>query len=83
MDHGFAVYSINPKQLSRLIDSHDSGFGQPGGQRDVTGLSSLPGVGQTVLATLLAEAPQALACRDYKALRCLTGVAPVTRRSGK
>ncbi|MYG24011.1 MAG: IS110 family transposase [Gemmatimonadetes bacterium] len=46
-------------------------------------LSSLPGVGQTVLATLLAEAPQALARRDYKALRCMCGVAPVTRRSGK
>ena len=75
------------REIARLIDvladSGDSGSGQPGGQRDVTVLSSLPGVGQTVLATLLAEAPQALARRDYKALRCLTGVAPVTRRSGK
>ena len=66
-----------------LADSEDSGSDQPGGQRDVTVLSSLPGVGQTVLATLLAEAPQALARRDYKALRCMCGVAPVTRRSGK
>ena len=75
------------REVARLIDvladSEDSGSGQPGGQRDVTVLSSLPGVGQIVLATLLAEAPQALARRDYKALRCLTGVAPVTRRSGK
>ena len=75
------------REIARLIDaladSEDSGSGQPGGQRDVTVLSSLPGVGQTVLATLLAEAPQALARRDHKALRCLTGVAPVTRRSGK
>ena len=75
------------REIARLIDvladSEDSGSGQPGGQRDVTVLSSLPGVGQTVIATLLAEAPQALARRDYKALRCLTGVAPVTRRSGK
>ena len=72
------------REIARLIDvlagSEDSGSGQPGGQRDVTVLSSMPGVGQTVLATLLAEAPQALARRDYKALRCLTGVAPVTRR---
>ena len=44
---------------------------------------ALPGVGQTVLATLLAEAPQALAHQDYKALRCMSRVAPVTRRSGK
>ena len=75
------------RQIARLIDvladSGDSGSGQPGGQRDVTVLSSLPGVGQTVLATLLAEAPHALQRRDYQALRCLCGVAPVTRRSGK
>ena len=74
------------REIARLIDvlaDEDAGSGQPGGQRDVTVLSSLPGVGQTVLATLLAEAPQALARRDYKALRCLAGVAPVTRRSGK
>ena len=50
------------REIARLIDvladSDDSGSGQPGGQRDVTVLSSLPGVGQTVLATLLAEAPK-------------------------
>ena len=49
----------------------------------MTVLSFLLGVGQTILATLLAEASQALARWDYKALRCLTGVAPVTRQSGK
>ena len=40
-------------------------------------------MGRTVLATLLAEAPEPLQRRDYPALRSLTGVAPVTRRSGK
>ena len=35
------------------------------------------------LATLLAEAFEALQRRDYHALRCLCGVAPVTRQSGK
>ena len=69
--------------LLESLDHGDDGAGQPGGQRDVTVLSSLPGVGQTVLATLLAEAPHALQRRDYQALRCLCGVAPVTRRSGK
>ena len=53
------------------------------GQRDVEILSSLPGVGRIVLATLLAEAHDALRRRDYQALRCLSGVAPVTKRSGK
>ena len=49
----------------------------------MTILRSLPGVGRIVLATLLAEAFDPLQRRDYPALRCLTGVAPVTRRSGK
>ena len=49
--------------------------------RDI--LASLPGVGLIVLATLLGEAGGAIRNRDYAALRCLTGVAPVTKRSGK
>lgn len=50
---------------------------------DATILRSLPGVGRIVLATLLAEAAPLLAARDYHALRALSGIAPVTRRSGK
>ncbi|WP_373562082.1 transposase, partial [Sphingobium sp. IP1] len=42
----------------------------------MTILRSLPGVGRIVLATLLAEASDALQRRDYHALRCLSGVAP-------
>lgn len=57
--------------------------GQKREQRDVEILRSLPGVGRIVLATLLAEASQPLRSRDYHALRSLSGVAPVTRRSGK
>lgn len=60
---------------------------EPGPQtqprRDVAILASLPGVGRIVLATLLAEAREPLQRRDYHALRCLCGVAPVTQRSGK
>lgn len=52
-------------------------------QRDASILRSMPGIGRIVLATLLAEATQALAARDYHTLRILTGVAPVTWRSGK
>ena len=46
-------------------------------------LLSLPGIGNKVLATLLAAGNDAVRRRDYHALRCLCGVAPVTRRSGK
>lgn len=67
---------------ARLMQSEDSGPGQ-GKQRDAAILASLPGVGRIVLATLLAEAWEPLQRRDYAALRSLTGVAPVTKRSGK
>jgi transposase len=52
-------------------------------QRDVEILDSLPGVGRIVLATLCAEAAEPLRERDYHALRALSGVAPVTRSTGK
>jgi transposase len=51
--------------------------------RDVQVLSSLPGVGRIIAATMLVEASQPLANRDYHALRAYGGVAPVTRQSGK
>ena len=51
--------------------------------RDVAVLLSSPGVGRIIAATMLAEASQPLAKRDYHALRVYGGVAPVTRKSGK
>lgn len=46
-------------------------------------LRSLVGVGVRVAATMFGEAAQLLAERNYDALRAHTGVAPVTRQSGK
>ena len=54
-----------------------------GGPSDAAILSSLPGVGTVTLATLLTEAAGPVSRRDYTALRTLSGVAPVTKRSGK
>ena len=51
--------------------------------RDAAVLSSLPGIGPVILATLLTEASGPISRRDYAALRTLSGVAPVTKRSGK
>jgi len=51
--------------------------------RDASLLQSLPGLGKLTCATMLAEAGEALTRRDYTTLRGLSGVAPVTRRSGK
>ena len=51
--------------------------------RDAAILLSLPGLGRKVAATMLSEAAQAIAQRDYHALRCYSGAAPVTHQSGK
>jgi len=67
---------------ARLMPAQEAEPGQKK-QHDAEILASLPGVGRTVLATLLAEASDALQRRDYAALRSLAGVAPVTKRSGK
>src|SRR3982751_2397050 len=56
---------------------------QDSGPSDVAILSSLPGVGPVTLATLLTEAAGPISRRDYTGLRTLSGVAPVTKRSGK
>jgi len=68
--------------VARLAETGDAEPGQSE-QHDAAILASLPGVGRTILATLLAEAWEPLQRRDYAALRSLTGVAPVTKRSGK
>ena len=46
-------------------------------------LDTVPGVGADTLATLLANAGEALRQRSLQALRCLCGTAPVTLQSGK
>lgn len=51
--------------------------------RDALLLQSLPGLGTLVCATMLAEASEPLKNRDYDTIRAVSGVAPVTRQSGK
>ena len=74
------------KQLGRILDamaSSDDTEGERSEQCDVAIMLSFPGLGIINVAALLAEAWQAIAARDYHALRSYTGQAPVTRRSGK
>jgi transposase len=75
------------RKLDKLTDALEPAATEEAGnrseQRDVAILRSMPGVGRINLAALLAEASEALKRRDYHALRILSGVAPVTRRSGK
>jgi transposase len=51
--------------------------------RDVGLLLSIPGLGCLIAANLFTEGSDALAQRDYDALRAHSGAAPVTRQSGK
>ncbi len=46
-------------------------------------LGTVPGLGADTLATLLANAGDAIRQRSLQALRCLCGTAPVTLQSGK
>lgn len=55
----------------------------PSEHRDAAVLLSLPGVGRQTAAMMLSEASQAIADRDYHALRAYAGSAPITRQSGK
>lgn len=80
-----AQRSACQREISRLLDelAGDDAAGQKSEQRDVHILRSLVGVGKKVAATLLAEASQPLADRDYHALRANAGIAPVTKQSGR
>lgn len=51
--------------------------------RDAQILLSLPGIGTTIGATMLAEAGQAIRDRDYHAIRSYGGCAPITKQSGR
>jgi transposase len=51
--------------------------------RDVGLLLSMPGLGCLIAANLFSEGADPIAQRDYYALRAHSGIAPVTRQSGK
>jgi transposase len=76
------------RQAERRLEELCAGLSRDAGAAahapgDAAVLRSLPGVGTVILAALLTEAGDPLARRDHAALRTLSGVAPVTRRSGK
>lgn len=69
------------RDLHELVDelAEEDDDGLP---TDMAVLRSMPGIGVRIAAVLLAEASQAIEERDLESLRRLTGVAPVSRRSG-
>jgi transposase len=71
------------RRLDQLCAAIEAAPGQICEQHDVAILRSYPGLGRITIAALLAEACEPLRRRDYQVLRVLSGIAPVTRRSGK
>jgi transposase len=71
------------RRISTLLDELATPAENKHEHRDAAILLSLPGLGRKIAATMLSEASQAIADRDYHALRCYSGAAPVTRQSGK
>jgi transposase len=74
------------KQVQSLLDElagPEPGKDEIREHRDVAIILSLPGAGTKVTATMLAEASQPLAERNYHVIRTQGGVAPVTKSSGK
>ena len=71
------------QRIARLLEELAAPEDQTEEHRDAAILLSLPGVGRKVAATVLSEAYQAVAERDYHGFRQQGGAAPVTRSSGK
>ncbi len=71
------------KQVDVLLDELVKSAPDSLQPTDAAVLHSLPGVGRIVLATLLTAAGDIVRRRDIAALRTLSGIAPVTRSSGK
>lgn len=69
--------------LRRLGEDSESAPEEKREHRDVDILRSMPGAGEFVTATMLAEASRPLTERNYHVLRARSGTAPVTRQSGK
>jgi hypothetical protein len=71
--------------LENLLEaiSKDETVGNKNEHRDVAIILSLTGIGTRVAATMLGEASQILAEKNYHVMRSLGQAAPVTRRSGR
>lgn len=71
------------RRINALLDELATPAERQHEHRDAAILLSLPGLGRKIAATMLSEASQAIADRDYHALRCYSGTAPITHQSGK
>ena len=71
------------EMLRAIISREKTQNPETGKPSDVEILLSMPGIGFVTAATLVSEAYDLIRRRDYRALRCVVGAAPVTKQSGK
>ena len=64
------------RRISAILEELASAAEGQSEHHDAAILLSLPGLGRKVAAMMLSEASQAIAERDYHALRCYSGAAP-------
>jgi transposase len=81
LDEHLREVSNRIKNLLSVMIEANAGTEQPPCDADL--VLSIPGIGPAVAAALLTEAARPIRERDYEALRCYAGTAPVTRQSGK
>lgn len=70
------------QQVNTLLNTLEQPTSESG-PSDVAIVQSLPGVGRKITTWLIAEGGVMLDERDYQTLRTQSGLAPVTRQSGK
>ena len=75
---------ICDRELGNLLKRNEEAFDQGvlRNQRDIEIMLSVQGLGTNSIATLIAHGAALLRDRDYQGLRCLSGSAPVTKRTG-
>ncbi len=72
------------QELNRCIDACRAVFAPRAGRPDDLEIAlSLPGIGLRVTASFFGEAGRCLADRDLQSFRAQTGMAPITKASGK
>ena len=73
----------NKQYIDKILHGLETDTGKMNEHSDAKIILSFKGIGNKIAARMLSEASQLLAERNYKALRVHSGVAPVTKRSGK
>jgi transposase len=74
---------VTLKRLARLLKKMRQTPTASGTPSDAAIITSLPGAGDLTTAALLSESSRSIEERNAPALRAYSGVAPVTRQSGK